>query len=159
MRRCGWRRLRAGRDIGQGADAAGGFDAAARAGYAAEQGHVGSGCAAGGEAGGGLQEIRAGLDGDFGGAKLFFHREQAGFQNHLEQRAVMMGDGGRRVDGVVDGVVVAALELADGDDHVQFADAETGEGGCLLAQRGDERSAERKADDDADRNARAGEQA
>ena len=59
----------------------------------------------------------------------------------------MMGHAGRGVDGVVDGLVVAALELADGDDHVQLARAQTGQRGGLLAQRGDQRSAERKADD------------
>ena len=68
----------------------------------------------------------------------------------------MMGDRGRRVDGVMDGLVVAALELADGDDHVQLARAETGEGGGLLAEGGDQRGAERKADDHADGNAGAG---
>ena len=68
-------------------------------------------------------------------AQLLFHGEQCGFQNHLEQRAVMVRNRGRGVNGVVDGLVVAALELADGDHHVQFARAQPDQRGGLLAQR------------------------
>ena len=44
-----------------------------------------------------------------------------------------------------------------GIDHVQFANAEPGQRGGLLAERGDKRCAQRKADDDAHGNAGAGE--
>ena len=71
----------------------------------------------------------------------------------------MMGDGGDGVDGVVDGLVIAALELANGNDHIQLARAKTGESRRLLAQRGDQRGAEWKADDNAHGNAGAGEHA
>src|ERR1039458_7980827 len=146
-----------GADLGEGADAAGGFDAGTGAGYAAEQGHVGRGCAGGGEAGGGLEEVGAGLDGDLGGAEFFSDCEQGGFKNHLEQGAVVMGDGGDGVDSVVYGVMVAAFELADGDDHVQLARAQAGDGGGFLAERGDQRGAEGKADDGAHGDAGSGE--
>ena len=49
----------------------------------------------------------------------------------------MMGDGGGGVNGVVNGVMVAAFELANGDHHIQLADAETNERSSLLAQGGD----------------------
>ena len=127
------------------------------AGHAAHQGHIGRGCAAGGKAGRGLDEVRARLDGDLRAAQLFFHAQQGGLQNHLEQRAVMMGDGGRGVDGVLDGLVVAALELADGDHHVQLARSQASQRRRLLAQRGDQRRAQRKADHHAHGNAGAGE--
>ena len=55
--------------------------------------------------------------------------------------------------------MVAALELADGQNHVELARAQADERGSLLAQRGNQRSAEGKADDRADGNAGAGEQA
>jgi len=116
------------------------------------------GSSAGGEAGGGFEEVGAGLDGDLCAAQLFFYGEQAGFKDDFEQRSVMMGDGGGGVDGVMYGVVIAAFELADGDHHVELTDAEAGEGGGFLAERGDQRSAEWKADDDTDGNAGAGEQ-
>ena len=35
-------------------------------------------------------------------------------------------------DGMVNGLVVAALKLADRDDHIQFARAEAGEGLSLI---------------------------
>ena len=54
----------------------------------------------------------------------------------------MMGHVGRGVDGVVHGVVVAALELADGDHHVQFARAQADKRGRFLAQGGDQRGTE-----------------
>ena len=82
---------------------------------------------------------------------------RAGLQNDLEQGAVVMGDGGDGVNGVMDGMVVAAFELADGNDHIQFAGAQAGERGRLLAQRGDQRGAQGKADDHAHRNAGSGE--
>ena len=69
----------------------------------------------------------------------------------------MMGDGGHCLDGVVDSLMVAALELADGDDHVQLACAQASERGRLLAERGDQRGAQRKSDNHAHGNARAGE--
>jgi hypothetical protein len=43
----------------------------------------------------------------------------------------MMSDSCSGVDDVMDGVVVAALELADGDDHVEFPNAEAGERCCF----------------------------
>ncbi len=89
------------RTLGQGADAAGGLDAAARAGHAAHQGHIGGGGAAGGKAGRGLDEVRAGLDGDLRSAQFFFHGEQAGFEIDLEQSAMMMGHADHRVNGVL----------------------------------------------------------
>ena len=69
----------------------------------------------------------------------------------------MMSDVGYRVHRVLHGVVIAALELADGDDHVQFFCAETGESSSFLTEGGDERSAEGESDDYADGNAGAGE--
>ena len=122
-----------------------GLDAAARAGYAAHQGDIGGGCAAGGEAGGGLDEVGAGLDGDFGGAQLFFHGEQAGFEIDLEQSAVMMGHVDDGVNGALDGLMVAALELADGKNHAELASTEADERRGLLAQSGDERRAKRES--------------
>ena len=58
---------------------------------------------------------------------------------------------------VMYGVVVAALQLADWDDHIEFFCAEAREGSSFLAQRGDERSAKGESDDNADGNASAGE--
>jgi len=116
-----------GADVGKGADASGGFNAGACAGYTAKKGYVGWGCAAGGKAGGGFEEISAGMDSDFGGAELFFDGEQAGFENDLKDCAVVMGDSGRGVDGVVDGLMVAAFKLADGEYHVDFARAQAGD--------------------------------
>ena len=78
----------------------------------------------GGEAGRGLEKVCAGLDGEFRGAKFFLGAQQAGFQDDFEQRAVMMGHGDGGMKGVLHGVVVAALELADGDDHVELARAQ-----------------------------------
>ena len=57
---------------------------------------------------------------------------------------MMMRNGGDRVNGVVDGVMVAALHGADGKDHSDFASAETDEGLGLMKQSGNQRSAERK---------------
>jgi hypothetical protein len=146
-----------GADVGEGADATGGFDAGARAGDTTEDGNIGCSCAAGGEAGGGLEEVGTGLYGDLGAAKFFFDGEQAGFKDDFKDCAVMVGYGGGCLDGVVYRMVIAALELADGDHHIEFADAEAGEGGCLLAKCGDQRSAEGKTDHYADGNAGAGE--
>ena len=68
----------------------------------------------------------------------------------------MMSQADHRVNSVLDGGVITALELADGHDHVEFAYAQADECGSFLAQRGDQRSAERRADDSADGNACAG---
>ncbi len=103
----------------------------------------------------GLDEIRAGLDGDLRGAQFFFHREQGSFERDLEHRAVMMGHTDHRANGVLHGGVVAALELADGQHHVEFAHAQADERDRFLAQRGDERTAEGRSDDGANGNAGA----
>ena len=92
------------------------------------------GCAAAGEARRGLQEIGPGLDGDLGSAQFLLHRQQASLKDHFKNGAMMVGNGGRRMDGMFHGVMVAALELADGEDHVEFAGAQPGERGGLVAQ-------------------------
>ena len=57
---------------------------------------------------------------------------------------------------LLDGHMVAALEQADGHHHVQFAHAQPHQRRRLLAQRGDQRRAQRKANYRAHGNARAG---
>ena len=47
----------------------------------------------------------------------------------------MMCNCDRGANRVQDGMVVAALELADGDNHIQLARAQAGERGRLLAER------------------------
>ena len=49
-----------------------------------------------------------------------------------------MSDVGDGVHGVLHGVVIAALELADGDDHIEFFCAETGESSSFLTKGRDE---------------------
>ena len=65
-------------DLGDSADAAGGFDAAACADDAAHECDIGGSSASRGKARRGVDEIRAGLNGDLRGAQLFLHGEQAG---------------------------------------------------------------------------------
>jgi hypothetical protein len=45
---------------------------------------------------------------------------------------------------------MTALEVAEGDDQVEFTDAKPGESGSFLAEGRDERCTERESDDDAD---------
>ena len=37
------------------------------------------------------------------------------------------------MDGMLDGLMMAALEMTNGENHVEFARAEPGEGGCFVA--------------------------
>ena len=67
----------------------------------------------------------------------------------------MVGHGGRGVDGVLHSPVVAALQQADGNHHVQFAHAQPAQRRRLLAQRGHQRRAQRKANHHAHRNSAA----
>src|ERR1035437_9019003 len=90
------------------------------------------------------------MDCDLRSAELLFDVEEAGFKDDLEQCAVVMGHGGYGVDGVLDSVIVAALELADGHDHVEFANAEAGQSGGLLAERGDQGGPKRESDGESD---------
>ena len=62
------------------------------------------------------------------------------------------------MDGVVNGLVIAALELSDRDHHIQFAHAQPRQRSRLLPQRRHQRRTKRKANDHANRNPRAGEQ-
>ena len=126
-----------GADVGEGADAAGGFDSATRTSDTAQERNIGGCCAASGKSRRGFEKICAGLDGDLGGAKLFFDREQAGFEDDLEDGAVVMGDGGCSLDGVMDGLMVSTFKLADGENHVDFSCAETSYRGRFVAEGGD----------------------
>src|ERR1700734_644750 len=72
---------------------------------------------------------------------------------------MMMSDGGDRMNGMMDGVMIAALHLSDGKNHSELASAKTDEARSLMKQRGNQRCAERKTDGSADRDAGAGEQA
>ena len=69
-----------------------------------------------------------------------------------------MGDFCDGMNGVFDGVMIAALELADGKNHAELARAEPDERRGFLTERGDQRCAERKSDGCGDGNAGAGEE-
>jgi hypothetical protein len=133
-----------GADLCDSADASGGLDAAARADYAAHERDIGGGSASRCKAGSGVDEIRASLNGDFGGAESLLHGEQAGFEIDFECRAMMVRDDCDRTNGMVDGLVIAALHGSDGKNHSELASAETDESRGFMKQRGNQRCAERK---------------
>ena len=108
-----------GADLVEGADAARGLDAAARARYTAQQCDVCGGRAGGGETGGGLDEVGAGLDGNFCRTQFFFHGEQIGFERDLEQSAVMVGHVDDGVNVSLHRLVVAALEESNRQNHIE----------------------------------------
>ncbi len=110
-----------GLGVGQGADAAGGLDAEVGPNGLAHEAHVLDGGAAGGEAGGGLHEVRATLDGEAARADLLLLGVQAALDDHLEVCAAGVSGLGHGCDVGAHHVVVAGLEFADVDDHVDLA--------------------------------------
>ncbi len=71
----------------------------------------------------------------------------------------MVGDQGYSVDGVVHSLVVAALQQADGDYHVQLVRTQPEQRCGLVAQRGHQRRSQREADHHTHGNAGAGKHA
>src|ERR1700756_3212584 len=128
-------RIEHGAYIGELADAARSLYAASSAGYSAQQCDVGSGCPSRGKSGRCLQEVCASLDCDLGSAEFLFDAEQSCFENHLKERSVVMGYGGYGVNRVLHGLMIAAFQVANRYDHVEFARAQAYQGGCFLAER------------------------
>ncbi len=138
-----------GLGVGQGADAAGGLDAEVGADGLAHEADVLDGCAAGGETGGGLHEVRAALDGEAARADLLLIGEQAALDDDLEVRAAGVGGVCHGGDVGADDVVVTGLELADVDDHVDLARTGGHHVGGLGGLGGGGHGAQREADDGA----------
>ncbi len=95
-----------GGGVGEGADASGGFDSCAGSGYSAEEGDVVGGGSAGGEAGGGLEEVGSGGEGELGGAEFFFEGEEAGFEDDFDDGSGAVGELDYSADVLLDGLVV-----------------------------------------------------
>ena len=80
-----------------------------------------------------FKEVASGLNRDLGGAQLLFNSKQASLKYHLKDRAVMMCNRSGCMDGMFDRLMMAALEMTDGENHVEFARIQPGEGGGFVA--------------------------
>ena len=104
----------------------------AATGNAAHESYVSGGGSAACESSRSFDEVGTGLYCELCAAQFFFHGEQRGFEDDLEDCAVMMRDRSSGMHGVLDRMVVAALKLANGDDHVELFGAEARKCGSLL---------------------------
>ena len=133
-------------------NAAGSLDAELRADGVAHQFYVLHRCAAGAEAGGGFDKVRAAFQHQLAGADLFLRREQAGFQDDLHRPFVR---GLHHVAQFAQDIfVIAVLEPADVEDDIDFVRAIVDGRLGFKTFRIRRHRAERKADDTGNLDAR-----
>src|ERR1700733_7295002 len=128
--------------------------------YATHQGDVVGGGAARGEAGTGLEKVGPGGEGDLGGAELLFEGKEAGLEDDLDDSPAGVGEFDDSANVLADGFEVGGLpglEEADVEDHVEIVRAVLEDAGGLVALGTGEGRSQREAEDDTDRDARAGE--
>ena len=102
------------------ANAAGRLELDVPGGCLAHQGQVGLGRAAGAVAGGGLHVVGPVLAADLAEPDLLLVVQVAVLEDHLDDRAALVGDADDRRDVVGDGLPLAAEDLADVHHHVQL---------------------------------------
>src|SRR6266404_2878286 len=110
-----------GARVGHALYAARSFDAQFRSDYPTHQSDIGDGRATLRKSRRSLDEISAGTLGRLTGAHFFVVSQQRGFDDHFAGDAVFMRDLDDRMNVVLDQTIVAALQRADINYHVDFA--------------------------------------